>query len=44
VIGGSLKFERPVKLYVSDRARIGPVEGATAISFSGQRPADLQDR
>ena len=38
VIGGTLRFERTVKLYVSDRATIGPVEGATAVRFSGDRP------
>jgi DUF4097 and DUF4098 domain-containing protein YvlB len=37
VIGGTLNFERPVKLYVSDRATIGPVEGATAVKFSGDQ-------
>jgi DUF4097 and DUF4098 domain-containing protein YvlB len=38
VIGGTLNFERPVKLYVSDRATIGPVQGATAVRFSGDSP------
>jgi hypothetical protein len=38
VVKGTLKFERPVELYVSDRASIGPVEGATAIKFSGDHP------
>src|SRR5437588_98163 len=38
VVGGTLKFERKVTLYVSDRATIGPVEGATAVRFSGDRP------
>ena len=38
VVGGSLRFERPVALYVSDRATIGPVEGATAVRFSGSQP------
>ena len=37
-IEGELHFERPVKLYVSDRAVIGPVAGATAIPFSGDAP------
>jgi DUF4097 and DUF4098 domain-containing protein YvlB len=35
VVQGKLRFERPVKLYVSDSASIGPVEGATALKFSG---------
>ena len=38
VIGGTLKFERAVKLYVSDRATIGAVQGATPIKFSGEPP------
>ncbi len=37
-VQGTLKFERKVILYVSDRASIGPVEGATAVRFSGDRP------
>ncbi|HUO20329.1 MAG TPA: hypothetical protein VMU44_11195 [Steroidobacteraceae bacterium] len=40
VVKGTLKFERAVKLYVSDRATIGPVEGATPIKFSGDRPPE----
>jgi DUF4097 and DUF4098 domain-containing protein YvlB len=40
VIGGTLSFERPVQLYVSDRASIGPVEGATPSHFSGEQPPD----
>jgi cytoskeletal protein CcmA (bactofilin family) len=38
VVGGDLRFERPVKLYVSDRATIGRVEGATAVRYSGDQP------
>ncbi len=38
VVTGSLRFEQEVKLYVSNRAKIGPVEGATAIVFSGDSP------
>lgn len=38
VVTGTLKFERPVELYVSDRATIGAVTGATPIRFSGDRP------
>ncbi len=34
-VQGELKFEREVKLYVSDRANIGPVTGASAIPFTG---------
>jgi len=38
VVKGTLRFERPVELYVSDRATIGPVEGATPVKFSGDHP------
>jgi DUF4097 and DUF4098 domain-containing protein YvlB len=38
VVQGSLVFDRDVKLYVSDRARIGSVKGATAVRFSGNSP------
>lgn len=37
-VQGPLRFEREVKLYVSDRATIGPVTGATPIPFSGDTP------
>lgn len=40
VVKGTLRFERTVALYVSDRATIGPVEGATPIKFSGDHPPD----
>jgi DUF4097 and DUF4098 domain-containing protein YvlB len=38
VVKGTLRFERPVELYVSDRATIGTVEGATPIRFTGDHP------
>jgi DUF4097 and DUF4098 domain-containing protein YvlB len=38
IVQGPLKFEHEVKLYVSESATIGPVEGATAEKFSGDRP------
>jgi len=38
VVKGTLRFERPVELYVSDRATIGPVQGATPIKFTGDHP------
>ena len=38
VVQGNLKFEREVQLYVSDKATVGPVEGATAVTFSGDTP------
>jgi hypothetical protein len=37
-VEGTLRFRQPVKLYVSDKARIGPVEGSQPIPFSGDRP------
>jgi hypothetical protein len=38
IVQGTLRFEHEVKLYVSARARIGPVQGAKAIVYSGERP------
>jgi DUF4097 and DUF4098 domain-containing protein YvlB len=38
VVQGELRFERPVQLYVSDTASVGPIIGATAIHFSGEHP------
>ena len=38
VVQAALKFEREVKLYVSESATIGSVEGATAIKFAGDTP------
>jgi DUF4097 and DUF4098 domain-containing protein YvlB len=41
VVEGDLVFEREVKLYVHQSARIGKVSGATAVRYSGNRaPAD----
>jgi hypothetical protein len=37
-VQGELRFERKVKLYVSDKATIGTVIGATAVPFSGETP------
>jgi DUF4097 and DUF4098 domain-containing protein YvlB len=37
-VRGPLRFEREVKLYVSDRATIGAVTGATPIPFAGDKP------
>lgn len=39
VVKGTLRFERKVRLYVSDSATIGAVEGAKAEMFSGEQPA-----
>jgi cytoskeletal protein CcmA (bactofilin family) len=38
VVRGTMRFEREVKLYVSDHATIGTVEGATVQRYSGDRP------
>jgi DUF4097 and DUF4098 domain-containing protein YvlB len=38
VVQGDLRFERKVKLFVSDKATIGTVTGATPIAFSGDNP------
>jgi cytoskeletal protein CcmA (bactofilin family) len=38
VVQGTLRFEREVKLYVSERATVGPIEGATPIRFAGEKP------
>jgi hypothetical protein len=35
---GELRFEREARLYVSDRATVGSIVGATAIPFSGDDP------
>jgi hypothetical protein len=38
VVKGDLRFERKVELYVSDKATIGPVIGATPVRYSGEGP------
>jgi hypothetical protein len=38
IVQGDLRFERKVKLYVSDKATIGTVIGATPVPFSGETP------
>lgn len=40
VVKGPLRFAREVELYVSDRAQIGAVTGATPVKFSGDRPPE----
>jgi hypothetical protein len=37
-VQGDLRFERAVHLFVSDKATIGPVTGATAVTYSGDSP------
>ncbi|UPG90473.1 hypothetical protein L2Y96_01510 [Luteibacter aegosomaticola] len=38
VVTGTMTFEREVKLYVSDTATVGKIEGATPQKFSGAAP------
>jgi hypothetical protein len=38
VVEGKINFRRAVDLYVSDKAKIGAVEGATAKTFTGDKP------
>jgi len=42
VVGGTINFERPGKLYVSDSAVIHGVQSATAVKFSGDAPTGVQ--
>jgi hypothetical protein len=42
VVEGRLKFEHEVQLLVSDRAKIGSVDGAKAVTFSGDEPSSAQ--
>jgi DUF4097 and DUF4098 domain-containing protein YvlB len=37
-VQGGLVFKRKVRLFVSDRATIGTITGATAVPFSGDKP------
>lgn len=37
-VNGTLKFERPVQLYVSNSAHVGQIVGATPVKFSGEQP------
>lgn len=39
-VQGELRFERPVKLYVSDKATIGTVSGATPLPYTGDTPSN----
>lgn len=39
IVNGPLTFERPVKLYISDQAKVaGPISGANAVKFTGAAP------
>ncbi len=37
-VQGDLRFDHEVDLYVSDKATIGPVTGATPVPFTGEQP------
>jgi hypothetical protein len=39
-VQGDLRFEHTVELFVSDKATIGTVTGATAIAFNGDAPSN----
>lgn len=39
-VRGTLTFEREVRLYVHDRARVGAIQGATPQRFSGAEPPE----
>jgi DUF4097 and DUF4098 domain-containing protein YvlB len=39
-VQGNLRFKRHVRLFVSERATIGPVSGATAVTFTGASPPE----
>jgi DUF4097 and DUF4098 domain-containing protein YvlB len=38
IVQGELRFDRPVRLDVSNRATVGPVIGATPVTFTGDEP------
>ena len=38
VVNGTLRFDREVELYVSDKATVGTIVGATPVKFAGDRP------
>lgn len=38
IVEGELKFEHEVELYVSTTAKVGRIDGAKAIPFSGEQP------
>jgi hypothetical protein len=43
-VKGTLKFDRPVMLLVSDRATVGKIEGAKPVTFKGDEPSDADER
>jgi cytoskeletal protein CcmA (bactofilin family) len=39
VVNGVMTFERPVRLYIHEHARVGVIKGATPIYFNGDAPS-----
>lgn len=44
VVKGTMKFDQPVVLLVSDRATVGKIEGAKPVTFKGDEPSDADER
>jgi hypothetical protein len=44
VVKGTMKFERPVALLISDRASVGKIDGAKPVTFKGDQPSDADER
>lgn len=40
VVEGTLRFERPVRLYIHQSATVGPIRGAEAIRYAGEEPPE----
>jgi hypothetical protein len=40
IVQGDLRFKRPVRLFISDSATVGPISGATAVTFTGTNPTE----
>jgi hypothetical protein len=39
-VQGELRFKRPIRLFISDSATVGPISGATAVTFAGESPPE----
>jgi hypothetical protein len=40
IVEGNLRFKRQVRLFISDSATVGPISGASAVTFSGANHPD----
>jgi len=40
IVQGELRFRRRVRLFISDSATVGPISGATAVTFTGAKPPE----